>query len=108
MRARARPVLMLMGGLLFAVAMFAPLPTMAQTQPQTQTQPQAQTPPQAPDAELDQRLVKYDPAAVKAARHYAEVFNMKAVLSQSMPAVRDAIVGMIKQKNPQLDDASVK
>jgi hypothetical protein len=91
MRSRARPALKLMRGLLFAVAMLAPLPAMAQ----------------APEAELDQKLAKYDPAAVKAAKHYAEVFNMKVVLSQSMPAVHDAIIRMVKEKNPQLDDAIV-
>ena len=90
MKASARPVLKLMRGLLFAVAMLAPLPAVAQ----------------APDAELDQKIAKYDPAAVKAAKHYAQVFNMKTVLSQSIPGVRDAITQMVKSKNPQLDDAT--
>jgi hypothetical protein len=91
MKTRARPALKLMRGLLFAVAILAPLPATAQ----------------APDADLDQKLAKYDPAAVKAAKHYAEVFNMKVVLSQSMPAVRNAIIRMTKEKNPELDDATV-
>jgi hypothetical protein len=91
MKASARPALKLIYGLLLAVAMLASLPAAAQ----------------APDVELDQRLAKYDPAAVKAAKHYAEVFNMKAVLSQSMSAVRDAIIRMVKQKNPEQDDATL-
>jgi hypothetical protein len=91
MKAIAGPVLKLMRGLLFAAAILAPLPAAAQ----------------APDAELDQKLAKYDPAAVKAAKHYAEVFNMKVVLSQSMPAVREAIIRMVKQKNPDQDDATL-
>src|SRR4029078_5786288 len=91
MKAIARPVLKLMCGLLFAVAILAPLPAAAQ----------------APDPELDQKLAKYDPVAVKDARHYAEVFNMKVVLSQSMPAVREAIIRMVKQKNTEQDDANL-
>lgn len=91
MKASERPGVKLIYGLLFVVAILASLPAAAQ----------------APGADLDQKIAKYDPAAVKAARHYAEVFNMKVVLSQSMPGVRDAIIKMAKQKNPQLDDATV-
>jgi hypothetical protein len=81
----------LMRGLLVAIALLAPLPAMAQ----------------APDAEYDQKLAKYDAAAVKAARHYAEIVNMKSVLQQSMPTVRDVIIRMIKEKNPTQDDATL-
>jgi hypothetical protein len=91
MKATARSALKLLRGLIFAVAILAPLAAVAQ----------------APDVELDQKLAKYDSAAVKAAKHYAEVFNMKTVLSQSMPAVRDAIVRIVKQKNPEQDDATL-
>jgi len=91
MRERAGRALKLMRGLLFAAALLAPLPAVAQ----------------APDAELDARIAKFDPAAVKAAKHYAEVFNMKVVLSQSMPAVRNAIIKMVKEKNPEQDDATL-
>lgn len=63
---------------------------------------------QSPDAELNAKLAKYDPVAVKAALHYAEVFNMKSVLAQSVAPVRDAIVKMVKAKNPGLDDATAK
>jgi uncharacterized protein len=113
MKINTLPATKLVRGLLFATAMLAPLPAMAQTQPAApaQAQPQATQPqatqPQAPDVELDQKLAKYDPVAVNAAKHYAQVFNMKSVLAQSMPAVRDAIIQMVKSKNPQLDDATI-
>ena len=92
MKASARPAVKLIYGLLFVVVILASLPAAAQ----------------APGADLDQKIAKFDPAAVKAARHYAEVFNMKVVLSQSMPGVRDAIIKMAKQKNPEQDDATLK
>jgi hypothetical protein len=117
MKISTPPAAKIVRGLLFAMAMLAPLPTLAQTQPQAQSPAQPQTaqpqatqpsaPAQSPDAELDQKLAKYDPVAVNAAKHYAQVFNMKSVLAQSMPAVRDAIIQMVKAKNPQLDDASI-
>jgi hypothetical protein len=92
MKVKRRPALKLAHGLVFAVALLLPLAVAAQ----------------APDADLDQRLSKYDPAAVKAAKHYTEVFNMKTVLSQSMPAVREAIIRMVKAKNPELDEPTLK
>lgn len=92
MKQNLRPALKLAHGLLLAMALLAPLEAMAQ----------------APDADLDKRLAKYDPAAVKAAKHYTEVFNMKVVLSQSMPAVRDAIIKMARAKNPEQDEATLK
>lgn len=79
-------------GLIVATALLAALPVAAQ----------------APDAELNKKLEKYDPAAVKAALHYLEVFNMKAVLAQSVAPVRDAIVKMIREKNQGIDDATLK
>jgi hypothetical protein len=94
MKARARPILKLIHALMFAAAILASLPAAAQAP--------------APGAELDQKLAKYDPAAVTAAKHYAEVFNMKTVPAQSMPAVRDAIIRIVKQKNPEQDDATLK
>ncbi len=85
-------MLRLARGLLIALALLAPVPVMAQ----------------APDAKLDKQLAKYDPTAVKAALHYIEIANMKAALQQSIPAVRDAIVKMVKEKNPSQDDATLK
>src|SRR6476620_1425605 len=99
MKVTRRPSFKLVHGLLFAMATLAPLPAVAQTQTPAQAQ--------SPDAELDQKLAKYDPVAVKAAQHYAQVFNMKTVLAQSMPAVREAVIKMVKQKNPTLDDSTV-
>jgi hypothetical protein len=85
-------MLKLMRGLFIAMALLAPLPSMAQT----------------PDAELDKKLAKYDPAAVKAALHYTEIANFKSVLEQSIPAVRDTIIRIVKEKNPNQDDATLK
>ncbi len=85
-------MLQLMRRLFIALALLAPLPAVAQT----------------PGAELDKKLAKYDPAAVKAALHYAETFKMKELLGQSISPVRDAIVKIVKQKNPGIDEATQK
>jgi hypothetical protein len=87
-----RPMMKLMRGLFIAMALLVSLPSMAQ----------------APDAELDKKLAKYDPAAVKAAMHYAELVNFKSVLQQSIPAIRETIVRIVKEKNPGQDDATLK
>jgi hypothetical protein len=85
------PMLKLMRGLFIAMALMAPLPVMAQ----------------APDAELDKKLATYDQAAVKAATHYAELVNFKSVLQQSIPAIRETVVRIVKEKNPGQDDATL-
>lgn len=63
---------------------------------------------QSPSAELNKKLAKYDPAAVKAALHYFEIANMKAMMAQMVTPVRDVILKVIKQKNPGVDEATQK
>ncbi|WP_119268375.1 DUF2059 domain-containing protein [Taklimakanibacter deserti] len=58
-------------------------------------------------SELDKRLATYEPATVKAAQHYAEIVNMRSILRQSIPAMRDAIIRIIREKNPERDDATL-
>lgn len=79
-------------GLIVAAALLAPLPALAE----------------GPAAEFDKKLAKYDPAAVKAALHYFEIVNMKALLAQMVAPVRDTIITMVRQKNPGVDDATLK
>lgn len=87
-----RQVTRTLGGVFVALSLLAAAPAAAQ----------------GPEAELAKKLSKYDPAAVKAALHYAETFNMKAVLGQSVGPVRDAIVKMVKEKNPGIEEATQK
>jgi hypothetical protein len=82
----------LLGGILLALSLTAAVPVAAQS----------------PDVELNKKLEKYDPAAVKAALHYLELANMRAALAQMVVPVRDTIIRMVKEKNPGIDEATQK
>jgi hypothetical protein len=57
----------------------------------------------APD-QFEQKLKTYDPAAVNAARAYAQTFDIKGVLEKSIPQMRAGLTAQLKAKNPQLDE----
>jgi hypothetical protein len=86
-----RRIAQVLGGLVVALALVGGAPARAQS-----------------SSELNQKLAKYDPAAVKAALHYFEVADMKSMLTPSVAPMRDAIVNMTKGKNPGVDDATLK
>lgn len=60
------------------------------------------------DAKFEEQLKKYDPAAVKAARSYAETFNTRAQLQGMSVSMRPALINLVRSKNPEIKDSDLE
>ncbi|MCA6320136.1 MAG: hypothetical protein IM652_00675, partial [Phenylobacterium sp.] len=60
------------------------------------------------DARFEQQLKKYDPAAVKAARSYAQNFDTRRQLQAMSVTMRPGLVNLVRSKNPEAKDADLE
>jgi hypothetical protein len=58
-------------------------------------------------SQFEEKLKTYDPGAVEAARNYARIANLKQILENAVPVLRQTMVAQLKAKNPALKDEQI-
>ncbi len=67
----------------------------------------AQTSPKDLDAQFEERLKKFDPVGVKAARSYAQNFDTRSQLQNMSVSMRPGLVQLVRSKNANVSEGDL-